>query len=135
MRAPAVLPLLAAAALAGCGQSSSATQFEGAERDVAQVVEDLQRNAERRNAEDICARVLAESLQDKVGRGSTCVEEMGKAVEDADTFQLEVEDVTITGATATARVRGTNQADGVVRTFRLAREGGDWRISSFGAPG
>ena len=58
---------------------------------------------------------------------------MKKAIEDVDQFDLEVDDVTVSGSTATAQVRSTDRDKKVVRTFRFIRQGnGDWRIDSFG---
>ena len=122
---------LAALALAGCGATTepSADRFQGAEREVADKVEELQEAGERRRPEDICADILARALvQQLEAAGTTCNDEMEKAIEDADDFQLEVRDVTVTGNTATARVRRGDE--GPVRTFEFARENGQWRATS-----
>jgi hypothetical protein len=137
MRRAAATSLIAALAvvLAACGQPSSATKFKGDEQGVAQTIEDLQTGGERNKADDICTNLLAKAMQDRIAApGSSCAAEMKKAIEDADAFNLEVQDVTVTGATATARVKGTNDKT-IVRTFRLAKEGGRWRIVDFGSTG
>jgi hypothetical protein len=122
---------LALVALAGCGatQESSLDRFQGPEREVAQKVEDLQRAGEGRNPEDICSDILARALVEQLeAAGTTCVEEMRKAIEDADAFELEVRDVTVQGAQATARVQRGD--DGPTVTMRFARENGQWRAMS-----
>ena len=58
---------------------------------------------------------------------------MKKAIEDADAFDLEVQDVTISGTKATAREKGPDEGDGVLRTLALQKVGGAWRIDSFGS--
>jgi hypothetical protein len=129
------LPLLLAAALAGCGQApSSAGDFKGAEKAVAQTVEQLQTDAQARKPEKICSDVLARALVDKLKTaGSDCVEEMDKLTGDADDYDLTVTDVTITGATATARVKArVGQNKNGATTFALAREDGKWRLSNLG---
>jgi hypothetical protein len=131
-----LLPLALAAALAGCGQEQSSTSdFEGTEKAVAQVVEDLQSAAQGRKPAEICNDLLTRELADqlKVGDGD-CVDEMEKVAGDAEDFQLEVTDVTVTGTTATAQVKGRKggDADGTT-TFRLTREDGDWRLADLGA--
>jgi hypothetical protein len=53
---------------------------------------------------------------------------MQKAIEDADDFDLEVRDVSITGETATARVQ--RGEDGPTETMQFTREGGQWRATA-----
>ena len=130
-----LLPLVLVAALAGCGQAqSSAGDFEGAEKDVAETIEELQTAAENRKPADICSEVLSRQLADRLKNADgDCVEEMEKVAGDADDFELEVTDVTITGTTATARVKAMKGGrDDAVTTFALAREDGDWRLTDLG---
>ena len=131
-----LLPLVIAAALAGCGQAaSSAGEFKGAEKDVAETVEQLQTAAQNRKPEQICTDVLARDLADRLKTGGTdCVDEMEKLTGDADDYELEVTDVAITGSTATARVKARRgERDDAVTSFSLAREDGKWRLTNFGA--
>ena len=130
----ALLILAAVLALAGCGaeQQTSVDRFSGAERDVAQKVEDLQDAGESRKPEDICSNILASSVVDQLeAAGTTCDDEMGKAIDDADDFDLEVREVTVSGETATARVQQGD--DGETETFEFRRENGDWRATSLGS--
>jgi hypothetical protein len=124
-----ILPLLL---LAGCGassQPSSVEDFKGDERAVAQKVEDLQKAGERQEPETICGEILARSLvQQLEAAGSDCTQEMEKAIEDADDYALDVTDVTISGSTATARVR--RGEDGPTETMEFTQEGGQWRATS-----
>jgi hypothetical protein len=134
MRPLAAIFVVAALVAAGCGQASSAGKFTGQDEVVATVVEDLQRAGERQKADDICNNLLTTALQSKVAAaGKTCAAEMKKAIEDADAFELEVQDVTLSGTTATARVKGTDEGDGVLRTLKLQKVGGTWRIDDFGS--
>jgi hypothetical protein len=131
-RSPVALPLaVLALALAGCGASaSSSAEFEGEEKRVADAVERLQEAGEARDAEAICNDVLAEALRESiVAAGSTCEAELDKAIQDADDFELDVEDVTVQGTTATAKVRGADR----LREFEFVREGDDWRATALGA--
>ena len=137
MRIRAVAVAIAALALivAGCGQTggSSAPEFKGAEKAVADVVADLQTAGSRKKPEDICDKLVTPALKEQIAEdGSDCQEEMKKAVEDADAFELEVTDVTISGSTATAKVKNVQRGEDTQRTFELALADGDWRISSFG---
>jgi hypothetical protein len=128
--------LLALAAIAsGCGGSaSSAGDFEGEEKRVADVVEQLQSAGETGDAAEICNEVLAKQLRDQIQEaGANCEQELEKAIKDADDFELEVEDVTITGNSATAKVKGRDGGEERVRDFEFVREGRDWRATSLGS--
>jgi len=128
-------PLALAAVLAGCGQAATSSgDFKGAEKDVADTVEQLQTAAQSRKPEQICSDVLARGVADRLKTGSTdCVDEMEKLTGDADDYELAVTDVTITGATATARVKARRGANkNALTTFSLAREDGKWRLTGFG---
>src|SRR5919109_855384 len=131
MKAPLAL-LAALVVLAGCGaqsQPSSVDNFQGAERDVAQKVEDLQDAGKRNKPDDICANILASSLVDQIEEaGADCAQEMKKAIEDADDFELDVRSVKVTGDTATARVQRGD--DGQEETMQFTREKGQWRATA-----
>jgi hypothetical protein len=131
-RLPATLALLlATAALAGCaatGQSSSAGDFNGAERDVAQVVDDLKGT---RDPEEVCSRILTDAYAKSLEAGGhDCVDEVKATIRDTADTDMKVDDVTISGSSATAKV----SQDGEDATFELERDGSSWRISSLGAP-
>jgi hypothetical protein len=134
-RAFLAVPLVLAALAAGCGAStSSAGDFEGEERRVADVVEKLQSAGETGDAAEICNEVLARQLRDEMqAAGANCEQELEKAIKDADDFELEVEDVTISGDSATAKVRGQDQGEERVRDFEFVREGNGWRATSLGS--
>jgi hypothetical protein len=129
-RLPAVLALLlATSALAGCtaaSQSTSAGDFEGAERDVAQVIDDLKGT---RDPDEICSRILTDTFaQSLEADGHDCIDEVRATIRDTANTDMDVRDVTISGSTARAEVR----QDDVTSTFELERDGESWRISSFG---
>ena len=130
----AVLLVLAALAT-GCGASaSSAGDFEGEERRVADVIEKLQSAGETGDAAEICNEVLSQQLRDQIQEaGASCEQELEKAIDDADDYELEVEDVTISGSSATAKVRGRDRGEERVRDFEFVREGRNWRATSLGS--
>jgi uncharacterized protein YceK len=128
-----LLPLIAGLALAGCGaqaeQTSSADRFQGDERAVAQKVEDLQEAGESRKPEDICSEILASALVTQLeAAGVDCADEMEKAIDDADDYDLDVRDVSISGSTATVTVRRGD--DGPTETMEFTEENGQWRATS-----
>lgn len=128
--APAALLTVLALAAAGCGasQESAGDRFSGEERRVAQVVEDLASAGTEKDAAEICSRILAKPLVDRLSAGGQdCEAEISKAVDDADEFELEVVRVQVTGTTAVARVKdGTGRS----QVMGFVREGPDWRASS-----
>ena len=131
-----LLPLALVAALAGCGQApTSANDFKGSEKAVAQTIEDLQSDAQGRKPSAICRDVLSRALAEKLkSTGSDCAGEMEKVTGDADDFDLEVTDVTVTGTTATAKVKARRGDEkNASTTFTLVREDGDWRLSNLGS--
>jgi hypothetical protein len=137
MRRALVPPLLLAAVAvlaAGCaGTRSSAKDFKGEQQRVADQVEKIQSAGESRDAKAICDDVLSASLRDRIkSGGASCEAELDKSLKDVDDYGLDVESVTISGSTATARVRGRTGAGHAVRTMRFAREGADWRATDLG---
>jgi hypothetical protein len=136
MRLPLLaLPLVLAALAAGCTSgASSSSDFQGDEKKVADQIEKLESAGKAGDAAPICDEVLAKSLSDQIAEaGSSCQEEMDKAIKDADDFSLDVEDVTIDGDKATAKVKGKEAGKDVVRTFEFERDGSDWRATNLGA--
>ena len=60
--------------------------------------------------------------------------ELEKVTGDADDFELEVTDVTVSGTTATAKVKARRGTDeDAETTFSLVHEDGDWRLANLGA--
>jgi hypothetical protein len=128
-----LLVLIAVLALAGCGaqpEQSSVDKFPaGAQRDVAQKVEDLQQAGEDRKPEDICSQILSRTLVSQLeAAGAKCADEMEKAIDDADDFDLDVQKVEVDGNSATATVKRGD--DGPTETMEFARENNQWRATS-----
>ncbi len=131
----AVTGFALAALLAACGsQPSSSSNFSGEEKQVADVVEKLQSDGESRDAKGICEDVLAGSLVKQIEEaGSSCEVEIDKAIRDADDYDLEVQDVTVSGNTATAKVKGKVGDADQVREFKFVREKAGWRATDLGS--
>jgi copper chaperone CopZ len=121
-------------AVPGCGaQTDSAGDFDGAEQDVARAIEDLEEAGQEDEPRRICDALLAKELVERIkASGTDCVKAVDKALDEADSFTLTVEDVEVKGAKATARVE-TGVDEEKVETLELVREGKDWKIS--GLPG
>ena len=119
MRRPfLLLPVLAAVA-AGCGTTSSATNFSGADQGVAEQVEALQAAAEARDGDEVCGELLSDRLRAAMrADGASCADQVEEAIADADDFELEVERVDVQGDNATVRVLA--RVDGSQRPRELA---------------
>ena len=121
--------VLAAIALAGCGQAASGGSFEGEEQRVADAVDGFAEAAQDRDERRICRAVLAPALATGLG---DCEREIEGVIDAADTLELAVEDVALQGADrARARV-GTGREEDPDRVITLVRTGGEWRIADLG---
>jgi hypothetical protein len=121
--------LLATGSLAGCAagnQNASAGDFEGAERDVAQVIDDLKTS---RDPEEVCSRLFTDAYAKSLeADGEDCVDEVQAAFRDVANTDMDVDDVTVTGTRATAKVSQGDES----ATFELERGDDGWQISSLG---
>jgi hypothetical protein len=133
MRSVHVLITVAAAgiALAGCTATppSSAKNFKGAEKDVAQVVDDLQKAGRTGKPDKLCNDIFTADLANRFKAGNaTCVDEVEKAMRDVNDYDIKVTDITVTGNSATAKVeQGKEKRTG---TLGFQRIGSGWRVSS-----
>ena len=135
--AAALCTLLLAAFAAGCTQTGSsgdsASDFKGEQRQVATTVEDLESAGSSRDQAKVCSDLLATELVDKLSAGAGgCAAKVKAALKDTDTTDLTVEAVSIDGNTAKARVKTENGDKDKTTTLQLVKQGGRWKISSFG---
>ena len=132
-----LLPLLLLLALAACGGTGgdSATEFEGAERDVAQTIEDLEEAGQEDEPRRICQALLSRELVQRIeDSGEDCTKAIEKALDQADSFALTVESVRVTGNRARVRVE-TGIDEEQIETIELVRENRSWRIAGLPAGG
>jgi hypothetical protein len=118
-------------ALAGCGGAprDSAKQFKGEEQKVAAPVEALEDAARAGKPETVCSRLLSDRLLKQLkDQGTTCRTAVKEAFKDADSLDLTVEDVTIEGDSATAKVISGTGSKEKTDTLELTRDGTVWKI-------
>jgi hypothetical protein len=135
----AALVVVTALGAGGCAAASkdSTKDFKGADRDVAVTLEDFQDAARKHDQEKICNNLLAASLVKQIeahaAKGS-CPTNLKRSLRDADTFDLTVKKVAISGTTATAAVRETGGQNDRTSSVTLVKEGtpARWRISTIG---
>ena len=122
--------------LSGCGATAqdSAQEFKGEEQKVAATVEQLEDAARADEAGKVCTALLDDALLTTLKRqGTNCTTAVKDAIADADNFDLTVDDVTISGDKATAKVVSGKGSEEKSDTLDLARDGSDWKIASLRA--
>ena len=132
---PAVALCVLALALAACGAAprDSAKEFNGAERDVAATIEDLETAARDDDAERVCTKLFSDRLLATLKeQGTNCPTAVEEAFNDADSLDLTVDDVSISGATARTEVTSGQGSKKKTDTLELEKDGAGWRISSLG---
>jgi len=127
----AVAVLAAGCAPSTSSSSNSTSKFKGDARLAAQTVEDLQAAAKDGDNAKICTQLLAPSFAGRIGEsGRTCEQAVKEAVKDADSIDMTVQQVSVTGDTATARVKLETGKKDRIATFHLQRDGNRWKIQS-----
>jgi hypothetical protein len=133
---PAFLLCVLSLVLVACGAESrdSAKEFTGAERSVAAAVEDLESAARKNEGEKVCTTLLSARLLAALKqRGTNCESALEDAFSDADSLDLTVDDITIRGTAATAKVTSGTGSKKKTDTVALEKVGAGWRISSLAA--
>ena len=131
---PALLLCVLAFSLAACGAEprDSAKEFTGEQRAVAAAVEDLESAARDNDSEAVCTKLFAQRLLSTL-EGTDCVAAVEDAFQDADAMELTVDEVTISGDTARAKVTSGTGSSKKTETLLLEKVGAAWRISSLRA--
>ena len=128
----ALATLLIAAGCAPLSSSSSknTTKFQGAQKDVAQAVDDLEAAANDGDGAKICNDLISSAFRQKLAAHGACASVVKEAIKDADSVGMKVDQVRISGDTATARVTYETGKKDRTGTIPLVREGGGWRIDT-----
>ena len=63
-------------------------------------------------------------------QGTNCKTGVQEAFKDAESLDITVDDVTISGDSATAKVTAGTGSNKKTETLELKRDGGDWKIDS-----
>jgi len=131
----AALLCLTALVMAGCGSSSgssdSTKEFKGEEQKVASVVEQLEQAARDNKPATVCTKLFTKArLSALKAQGTTCTTGVKEAFKDADSFDITVDDVTISGNAATAKVTSGSGSKKKADTLELKREGSTWKVDS-----
>lgn len=132
MRTATILCALAVG-VAGCGGSprDSTKEFKGEEQKVAAAVEQIEKAARDDKPATVCDKLFTDArLAALKTQGTNCKTGVKEAFKDADSFDITVDDVTISGDSATAKVTAGTGSNKKTETLELKREGGAWKIES-----
>ena len=133
----AVLGLcLLAAALAGCGPSSTTDNtkdFEGAKKDVAQAIDDFAEAARKSDEKQICTSLLSRALVTKLDAGrTTCASAVADQLDAAGDHKIDIKAIAVTGESARASVVSQVSGHDRRQTLLLVREDDRWRLNGLG---
>ena len=126
-----LLLVLAAWALAGCGESGPSD-----EQQIRSTLAEFARATSTQDFRALCDRVLAPQLIETVERvGLTCELALQKGFEDVQDPQITVGAVAVEGGSATAEVRSSAAGQAPSQdTVRLVRIDAGWRVASLSTP-
>jgi hypothetical protein len=123
-----------AVALGGCSltptSSSNAGAFTGTKANIATALNLLASDASSANGADICKSVLAASVRSKLNKIGNCTTIIDNQLKTSDDSTLTVEAITVTGSTATAKVKTVQNGKKIISTVSLLKQNGGWRIAS-----
>jgi hypothetical protein len=124
-----VLLVLAALALAGCGESGPSD-----EERIRTTLTDFQRATADGDYAALCDRILAPRLVETVEAvGLSCEAALRKGFEDVEEPRLSIGTITVNGDAATAQVRSSAAGEAPSEdTVDLLRVDDGWRIASLG---
>ncbi|CAN5195972.1 hypothetical protein BH20ACT16_BH20ACT16_04480 [soil metagenome] len=125
---------LLALLLSACGSSAprdSAEEFSGEDKAVAAAVEAIEDAARADEPERLCKQLLSEKLLASLEqKGTNCTTAVSEAFDDASSKDLTVDDVSINGTTATAKVTSGAGSSEKTDTLQLEKAGSSWKISA-----
>lgn len=121
---------LLVAACGGGGGGGNEDRYDGAEAEVAKVVDQLQSAGRESDGDRICEDLFTENLSISVKRASKreCAEEVTSNISGEDTT-FEVSNIKINGKNATAELVDEEDRRSSVL---FQQEGGSWRIARIG---
>ena len=130
---PLLVAVLLALGVGACGSTVSTSGFKGEAHAVAQRISDLQSDVSAVNEQKICEQDFSRAARARLSTaGNTCKQALKRQLGSIDDYELTVEKIAVSGATATARVRSTWAGKLSTNTLRLVKEGGGWRVEGVG---
>ena len=137
---PLLIVVLLALGIGACGSTVSTSSFKGEAHAVAQRIADLQSDVSALNEQKICEQDFSRAARERLWLHgnilsthlSACKQALKRQLSVIDDYELTVEKIAVSGATATARVRSTWSGKLSTNTLKLVKEGGNWRVEGVG---
>jgi hypothetical protein len=125
--------VLLALGLSACAKGVSTSGLKGEAKAATETIKNLQTDVTAGDEKKICENDLAKPLVTKLETsGGSCEKAIKDQLTQVDSFEVTVEAMQVSGATATAHVRSIYSGKGRKGTLSLAKEAGKWKISSLG---
>jgi putative lumazine-binding protein len=125
--------LLLALGVGACGSTVSTSSFKGEAHAVAQRISDLQSDVSALNEQKICEQDFSRAARARLSTGgNTCKQALKRQLGTIDAYELTVEKIAVSGATATAHVRSTWAGKLSGNGLKLVKEDGGWRVEGVG---
>ncbi len=91
----------------------------------------IEKAARADDADTVCERLFtSDRLSVLKAQGTNCKTGVKDSFKDADSFDITVDDVTITGDTATAKITAGTGSKKKSETLTLKRDGTAWKVDS-----
>lgn len=130
---PLLVAVLLALGVGACGSTVSTSSFKGEAHAVAQRISDLQSDVSALNEQKICEQDFSRTARARLSTlGNTCKQALKRQLGTIDAYELTVEKIAVSGATATAHVRSTWAGKLSANKLKLVKEGGSWRVEGVG---
>jgi hypothetical protein len=121
---------LLALGVTACGSTVSTGGFKGESHAVAQSISNFQTDITSANEQQLCNKDLARAVRVRLSTASGgCKQALKRQISSVDDYELGVESIVVSGASATARVKSTWSGKLRLTTLQLVKEGGSWRIA------
>jgi len=130
MQKPLIAALIGATLVAGCGggddEDSNASRYEGAEADVASVVDDFSAAGKDGDGNKICSEIFDQALAKNIEREAkqSCASEVQENLPEGK-YDLTVKSIQVKGNAATAAVADQDDNKSVLY---MTKKGDQWRV-------
>ncbi len=122
---------LPALALSACAKTVSTSGLKGEAKSAAETVKNLQTDVTAGDQKKICQNDLAKALVTKLDATSGgCQKAVKDQLAEIDSFEVTVEAMQVSGATATAHVKSIFSGKTRKSLLSLVKEGGKWKLSA-----
>lgn len=119
------------AGAAGCGTATSTSKFHGESHAVAQRISEFQSHASGSSHSEICKSDLSAALRARLTTPHrSCTKAIEEQLRQVDTFEVEIQSISLAGTRASARVKSTWSGKQSATTLSLVKEAGSWRIAA-----